>query len=737
MNCRLWSACNHTGLSCPRHDRMESVVETPVKRRKTETGHVAGSQGYDSNNDSGDELFKDYETVATVPLPKKSDTPSQQTDTLASIPMPYVTQPTQIIDRTITTMDSPGRQPSIIQVAASSPLRPVATTAPMARKPGGFLANMMAPPGTAYRAPVGVMKPKKPVVIDLSDDEGPKYHGGSSDEGSQAGRSVDIKPSVFKEREPKTNTLIPSRVRDPDAPCMGNKKFTEITSQAFYNPTKEKAKGLSGSVYDSRNRDESNTSSRIAAPKRSADVMANAYGGSSRPPKQQRQMGPAKAKPVDDMSLDDIPDFQQRRKVERVRMILPIHSIRDCYNALVTKHGNEDDALEMLIAKEEQKNEVDLTVSDDDQLPIREAVKFKAPAKQQLKAPSKTIQEKYTATQVQPRNTQPVVSPPVVKPPAQRRRLVQGRKRRSSPIPVPSPKALSPPPRQSTPESVGDSDSGLGSEPEHDPQLDRSLLDFFNSCSVQDLTDIAAITDKVASTVLARRPFKTLDEVRQVSDEAPATKSTAKKKTRKNLGEKIVDTCQTMWTGYEAVDQLVKRCEDLGKPVAAEMKKWGVDVFGASSTGELEIVNFDEIKDEDKSDRSSIRDSGIGTPTSTADEDGDGDLKKGSEGRVKVKKSFFPQPSIMDEGVVLKDYQVVGINWLSLLFDKELSCILADDMGLGKTCQVIAFLASLLERGIKGPHLVVVPGSTLENWLREFSTFCPKLSVMPYYGMCF
>ena len=55
-------------------------------------------------------------------------------------------------------------------------------------------------------------------------------------------------------------------------------------------------------------------------------------------------------------------------------------------------------------------------------------------------------------------------------------------------------------------------------------------------------------------------------------------------------------------------------------------------------------------------------------------------------------------------------------------------------MGLGKTCQVVAFLAHLVEKGIKGPHLVVVPGSTLENWLREFSVFCPQLHVMPYYA---
>ena len=77
---------------------------------------------------------------------------------------------------------------------------------------------------------------------------------------------------------------------------------------------------------------------------------------------------------------------------------------------------------------------------------------------------------------------------------------------------------------------------------------------------------------------------------------------------------------------------------------------------------------------------------------------------------------------------------MVGVNWLSLLFERKLSCILADDMGLGKTCQVVAFLAHLLEKGVKGPHLVVVPGSTLENWLREFSVFCPELHVMPYYA---
>ncbi|KAF2805932.1 uncharacterized protein BDZ99DRAFT_466237 [Mytilinidion resinicola] len=89
----------------------------------------------------------------------------------------------------------------------------------------------------------------------------------------------------------------------------------------------------------------------------------------------------------------------------------------------------------------------------------------------------------------------------------------------------------------------------------------------------------------------------------------------------------------------------------------------------------------------------------------------------------------------MSADIELKDYQLVGLNWLNLLWDHGMSCILADDMGLGKTCQVIAFLSHLKEKGVKGPHLIIVPGAVLENWLREFEKFSPKLVVEPYYGL--
>jgi SWI/SNF-related matrix-associated actin-dependent regulator 1 of chromatin subfamily A len=82
----------------------------------------------------------------------------------------------------------------------------------------------------------------------------------------------------------------------------------------------------------------------------------------------------------------------------------------------------------------------------------------------------------------------------------------------------------------------------------------------------------------------------------------------------------------------------------------------------------------------------------------------------------------------------MRDYQVAGLNWLISLHENGISGILADEMGLGKTCQVIAFLSHLVETGLNGPHLVVCPGSTLENWLREFQKFAPELVVEPYHG---
>lgn len=55
-------------------------------------------------------------------------------------------------------------------------------------------------------------------------------------------------------------------------------------------------------------------------------------------------------------------------------------------------------------------------------------------------------------------------------------------------------------------------------------------------------------------------------------------------------------------------------------------------------------------------------------------------------------------------------------------------------MGLGKTVQTIAFLAYLRERGVWGPFLIVVPLSTISNWMSEFKRFLPTVNSLMYHG---
>uniref|UniRef100_A0A1B6BYB9 SWI/SNF-related matrix-associated actin-dependent regulator of chromatin subfamily A containing DEAD/H box 1 homolog n=2 Tax=Clastoptera arizonana TaxID=38151 RepID=A0A1B6BYB9_9HEMI len=104
-----------------------------------------------------------------------------------------------------------------------------------------------------------------------------------------------------------------------------------------------------------------------------------------------------------------------------------------------------------------------------------------------------------------------------------------------------------------------------------------------------------------------------------------------------------------------------------------------------------------------------------------------------ADGSKKIKH----QPSLLNDELMLKDYQMDGLNWLAVMNNQGLSGILADEMGLGKTVQVIAFLAYLKENNLHcktKPHLIIVPASTLENWFNELEKWCPMLSVAQYYG---
>ncbi|KAF8073052.1 CHR5 [Scenedesmus sp. PABB004] len=135
------------------------------------------------------------------------------------------------------------------------------------------------------------------------------------------------------------------------------------------------------------------------------------------------------------------------------------------------------------------------------------------------------------------------------------------------------------------------------------------------------------------------------------------------------------------------------------------------------------------------------------------------------------------QPSFL-RGGALRDYQLEGINWLTYAWLKNRNAILADEMGLGKTVQArtrgggegggsaggapharaaglaahmcrprtcapparrrpqcVSFLGLLAQAaGVRGPFLVVVPLSTVPNWIREFNKWVPQLNAVVYVG---
>ncbi|CAH1985372.1 unnamed protein product [Acanthoscelides obtectus] len=96
------------------------------------------------------------------------------------------------------------------------------------------------------------------------------------------------------------------------------------------------------------------------------------------------------------------------------------------------------------------------------------------------------------------------------------------------------------------------------------------------------------------------------------------------------------------------------------------------------------------------------------------------------------------QPEYMmgkDKTLILRDYQIHGLNWMIHSWSKDNSVILADEMGLGKTIQTICFLYYLFHtHHLHGPFLCVVPLSTMTSWQREFTQWAPELNFVTYLG---
>ena len=274
---------------------------------------------------------------------------------------------------------------------------------------------------------------------------------------------------------------------------------------------------------------------------------------------------------------------------------------------------------------------------------------------------------------------------------------------------------------------ISDSDQS-DSEDEAAPANDAEsgALDFLNMANTEGLKELTGMayemyflpeftelssgcSSEQADKIVSLRPFISVDDVNVKLGQG------RKKAGPAGISPRLFEDCQRVLGGYGAVDNVLEKCERIGASLRAAIASWSADSVNNKGKGR-----------EDTSKNMS----------SVVDEAEEGSLSLKSV-KASTKEYFAQQPTMLTPGVMLKDYQLLGINWLYLLYKKEYSCILADEMGewvgglspgqymlkfyalgLGKTIQVISFFAHLKERGNAGPHLVIVP------YVSEAATMC-------------
>lgn len=201
-----------------------------------------------------------------------------------------------------------------------------------------------------------------------------------------------------------------------------------------------------------------------------------------------------------------------------------------------------------------------------------------------------------------------------------------------------------------------------------------TVVSFFNDCSVQELGSVPGLSAKKAEKIINMRPFDSWNDLVYKLDSAP------------NLSSQLIENCQCLLEERKVVENLMNQCEKISSKIQDML------------TSRLNANNDD------------------------------------SSLNGKQRTAITAKPKSLSNSLQLKPYQLTSLNWLVLMHEQGVNGILADEMGLGKTVQALSFLAHLSETGEEGPHLIIVPASTLDNWCREVTTWCPSLHYFMYYG---
>lgn len=156
-----------------------------------------------------------------------------------------------------------------------------------------------------------------------------------------------------------------------------------------------------------------------------------------------------------------------------------------------------------------------------------------------------------------------------------------------------------------------------------------------------------------AKKIIELRPFPSADDLKTKLGQG------RKKAGPAGISSRMFEDCLNIFAGYGRVDDILQDCEQIGAELKSEITRWTDS--GSAKPGRA---------------TSSSR-----SPSISAD--GEGALSLTAQALSDRKPSYYlsSQPSLISKDVQLKGYQLVGVNWLNLLYRKKLSCILADEMG--------------------------------------------------------
>ena len=155
-------------------------------------------------------------------------------------------------------------------------------------------------------------------------------------------------------------------------------------------------------------------------------------------------------------------------------------------------------------------------------------------------------------------------------------------------------------------------------------------------------------TQDQAQAIIELRPFDTVDDLKEKLGQQGRKKWGA----TKGVSSRMFDDCVEIFRGYGAVDDVLAQCERIGGQLNAVIASWSQDTRKG--------------KERASSD--------------TMDENGSLGLITPVNERT-LKDFLSEQPKSLSKNVQLKGYQLLGVNWLRLLYKKGRSCILADEMG--------------------------------------------------------